>query len=99
MNRKRPGPDRRASMSSKNCRVNKYGSPVCAKRKIARGTVTRKIITTSAVKTPLRESEIFILGSSSEIDTLEHPAPKPWTPVVDNTSGKTYSHSQFDSCV
>jgi len=61
--RKRPIPESRANISSKNCWVNRYGCPVRTSLPIAPGSAANRIAMATAVRIELRESEIFIFGA------------------------------------
>ena len=60
INRKRPGPESRATMSSKKRCVNRYRSPVCTSLTIAPGTADKRIVKARTIRIELREIEIFI---------------------------------------
>jgi hypothetical protein len=60
-------------MSSKNCRVSRYGSPVSTNLRIAPGTAARRSINASETKIELRASGILICQRRWEVDP-EHPA-------------------------
>jgi len=60
INLSRPGPDNRATMSSKKCSVNRYRLPVCMSLRIAPGSAARIITITTVVRIELRDSETFI---------------------------------------
>jgi hypothetical protein len=62
MNRKRPDPESRAHKSSKKRCVSKYGSSLCMTLRTAPGSAETRITVAIAVRTELRENEIFIYG-------------------------------------